>query len=238
MVITTSEASTASVVSTFGALVGDVDADLGHGLDRGRVDLVAGQRPGRAHLDGVAGQVRAASRRPSGSGRRCARRRTGRWASRSRVSPSGTAVAIGRSAADDDGVGDGGDVEQRTTTTGGAADELHRRTNIGTDAGAMPAKVSDSVRATSIIGLAKLVDERPPVGRGDVGADRERRQRGAAGADQREDQHDQAEGGQGLGQPQAAGRAVGRGRSTRRAGRTSGWPATAPTAPPASCAGR
>ena len=31
--------------------------------------------------------------------------------------------------------------------------------NIGTDDGAMPAKVSDSVRARSIIGLAKLVDE-------------------------------------------------------------------------------
>jgi hypothetical protein len=34
MVITTSEASTASVVRTFGLLVGDVDADLGHRLDR------------------------------------------------------------------------------------------------------------------------------------------------------------------------------------------------------------
>src|SRR3954453_16258676 len=32
-------------------------------------------------------------------------------------------------------------------------------TNIGTDAGAMPAKVSNSVRARSIIGLAKLVDD-------------------------------------------------------------------------------
>jgi len=29
------------------------------------------------------------------------------------------------------------------------------RTNIGTDDGAMPAKVSDSMRATSIIGLAE-----------------------------------------------------------------------------------
>src|SRR5438309_8956025 len=32
-------------------------------------------------------------------------------------------------------------------------------TNIGTDDGAMPAKVLDNVRATSIIGLAKLVDD-------------------------------------------------------------------------------
>src|SRR3954469_14392287 len=31
--------------------------------------------------------------------------------------------------------------------------------NIGTDPGAMPAKVSDRVRARSIIGLAKLVDD-------------------------------------------------------------------------------
>ena len=32
-------------------------------------------------------------------------------------------------------------------------------TNIGTDDGAMPAKVLDKLRATSIIGLAKLVDD-------------------------------------------------------------------------------
>ena len=32
-------------------------------------------------------------------------------------------------------------------------------TNTGTDAGAMPANVSDRVRATSIIGLAKLVED-------------------------------------------------------------------------------
>ena len=31
--------------------------------------------------------------------------------------------------------------------------------NIGTDDGAMPAKVLESIRATSIIGLAKLVDD-------------------------------------------------------------------------------
>ena len=31
--------------------------------------------------------------------------------------------------------------------------------NIGTDDGAMPAKLSDSVRATVTAGLAKLVDD-------------------------------------------------------------------------------
>ena len=34
---------------------------------------------GGAHLDAVAGQVAQPARRPSGSGRRCGRRRTGRW---------------------------------------------------------------------------------------------------------------------------------------------------------------
>jgi hypothetical protein len=48
-------------------------------------------------------------------------------------------------------------VEQADGPDGeGAAQQLHEA-NIGTDAGAMPAKVSDSVRATLIAGLAKLV---------------------------------------------------------------------------------
>ena len=103
------------------ALVGDVDADLGHGLDGGRVDLVAGHRAGRADLDRVAGEVRAASRRPSGSGRRCARRRTGRW---------GWSWGLPRFVRDDDGVGDGGDrrIERgHDGDPGRTADELHQQ---------------------------------------------------------------------------------------------------------------
>jgi hypothetical protein len=41
-------------LGTFG---GDVDADLGHGLDGDGVDLVSGFGAGRADVDGVAGEV-------------------------------------------------------------------------------------------------------------------------------------------------------------------------------------
>src|SRR3954470_20825873 len=40
-----------------GCVGGDVDADLAHGFDGDRVDLVGGFAAGRADLDGVAGQV-------------------------------------------------------------------------------------------------------------------------------------------------------------------------------------
>ena len=129
-----------------------------------------GSEPGRADLDARRRRGGAASRRPSASGRRCARRRTGRWAVGHGVSFGTTTCRRRRSSATRR-------VEHgaRQPTAGRAADELQRATNIGTDAGAMPAKVSDRVRGRrSIIGLAKLVDEVTPVRRGDVRADGER----------------------------------------------------------------
>ena len=59
MVITTSQAWTASTVRIFGVCRGDVDADLAHRLDGDRVHLVGGRGPGGADLDGVAGEVPA-----------------------------------------------------------------------------------------------------------------------------------------------------------------------------------
>jgi hypothetical protein len=45
------------VVRTFGFWFGDVDADFPHGLDRGGVDLVAGEGTGGADLDPPAREV-------------------------------------------------------------------------------------------------------------------------------------------------------------------------------------
>ena len=79
----------------------------------------------------------------------------------------------------------------------------------------MPAKVSDSVRARSIIGLAKLVDDDhqyaavmyAPTANGAIAA---RPARTSA-----EDQHDEAEGRHGLRQPETAARSVGGGERHR-----------------------
>jgi hypothetical protein len=57
MVMTTSEAYTASVVRTLGDLAADVDPDLRHRLDDGRVDRLGSGGPGRADLHPVTGQV-------------------------------------------------------------------------------------------------------------------------------------------------------------------------------------
>src|SRR5206468_5949038 len=46
-----------------------------------------------------------------------------------------------------------------TTATATVAPTSCMTTNIGTEDGAIPAKVFDKVRARSIIGLAKLVDD-------------------------------------------------------------------------------
>ena len=47
----------------------------------------------------------------------------------------------------------------RTVTQASAAPTIWATTNGSTDAGAMPANVSDSVRASVTAGLAKLVDD-------------------------------------------------------------------------------
>jgi hypothetical protein len=57
MVTTTSARSTEASCSGFGELPGQVDADLGHGRDHGRVEGVVGVGPGRAHLDSALGVV-------------------------------------------------------------------------------------------------------------------------------------------------------------------------------------
>src|SRR5215208_6327312 len=57
MVITTSEASTASVVRIFGSFGGNVDTFFGHGLDGDGIDLVGGFGTGRAYHDLAAGQL-------------------------------------------------------------------------------------------------------------------------------------------------------------------------------------
>jgi hypothetical protein len=55
MVITTSDAFTASVVRILGFLGGDVDAFFSHGLNGYRVDLVGWLAAGGANLNGDAG---------------------------------------------------------------------------------------------------------------------------------------------------------------------------------------
>ena len=57
MVMTTSDACTASTVSTFGTSADDVYADLCHRLDDGGVDRVGGGGAGRADLYSVPGEV-------------------------------------------------------------------------------------------------------------------------------------------------------------------------------------
>ena len=47
----------------------------------------------------------------------------------------------------------------RTTPRASAPPTTCMTTNIGTDAGSMPAKVSEKMRAIVTAGLAKLVDE-------------------------------------------------------------------------------
>ncbi len=54
--------------------------------------------------------------------------------------------------------GGAGEEVRTTPAADGAAEQLHRRTNPGTDDGAMPAKVSENIRATVTAGLAKLVE--------------------------------------------------------------------------------
>ena len=97
MVMTTSEASTASVVSTFGRWSEMSMPTSAMACDGCRVDLVAGERAGRADLDGVAGQVAQPAGGHLASGRRCARRRTGRWVVGTGA-PLGHGWAAGRAA--------------------------------------------------------------------------------------------------------------------------------------------
>ena len=82
-----------------GELVGDVDADLGHGGDGGGVDLRAGLGARRTTRPRGRRRGGAASRRPSGSGRRCARTGTARRGSRPARVPSTRARAWRRSLA-------------------------------------------------------------------------------------------------------------------------------------------
>ena len=81
-------------------------------------------------------------------------------------------------------------------------------TNAGTDDGSMPAKESVNARPIVTAGLANEVDEVNQYAAPDVGADRRRSDRCAAGSGEREDQQDQAGGGDDLAQPQVAGGAV------------------------------
>jgi hypothetical protein len=74
-----------------------------------------------------------------------------------------------------------------------------KTTKVGTEAGAMPAKVSEKIRPTLIAGLAKLVAGEE-VGGADVGADRGRSEATPPGSCQREDQQQQAEGRHHLGE--------------------------------------
>ncbi len=65
--------------------------------------------------------------------------------------------------------------------------------NAGTDAGAMPANVSENVRPMLIAGLAKLVELVKPVGGADVRADGRRGGTARFDTRQREDDEQQAE---------------------------------------------
>jgi hypothetical protein len=74
---------------------------------------------------------------------------------------------------------------------------------------AMQAKVSVNARPTVTAGLAKLVDEVNQVRGTDIATDCGRRGVGATAPSEREDQQDQAGGGDNLTEPQMAGRPPG-----------------------------
>ena len=77
--------------------------------------------------------------------------------------------------------------------------------NIGADDGAIPAKLSDRVRAMVTAGLAKLVRRGEPVGAADPHADGDGDHVAATGADAAVDDQQQADRGDDLGEPQGAG---------------------------------
>ena len=78
-------------------------------------------------------------------------------------------------------------------------------TKPGTEAGAIPAKVSVNARPMVTAGLAKTGRGGEPVRGADVRADRGGRDGGPAGAGQGEDEQDQAGGGDDLTEPQMTG---------------------------------
>ena len=126
-----------------GAGGAQVDADLGHGLDDGRVDVVGRGGAGGADDDPVAGVVGEQG--------------------------GGHLGAAGVVDADEQDLGAGGQASVASDGGGGrgsgsrpkatAAPMSCMTMNIGAEDGAMPAKVSDRVRAMVTAGLAKLVDD-------------------------------------------------------------------------------
>src|ERR1019366_10110113 len=87
----------------------------------------------------------------------------------------------------------------RITSTPRAPPRIWAAMNAGTEDGAMPAKVSENIRPMVMAGLAKLVEDVKKYA-APIRADRGRGGPGTAGAGQREDDQDQAEGGDHLGQ--------------------------------------
>ena len=143
MVTMTSAAPRVSSVQGLGYCVRDVDADLLHRLDRGRVDLRRGLRPAREHLDAVAAELPCSSRRPSASGQRCGRTGTGPWGGSGR-SWSGCSLVAGASTSwsgtsmpvPSDGEGGASRVNShRPSATAPAAPTSWPRRNPGTCAG-------------------------------------------------------------------------------------------------------
>ena len=100
----------------------------------------------------------------------------------------------------------------------------------------MPAKVSVNTRPMVTAGLAKRGGGGEPVGGADVGADRGGRERGAAGAGQGEDEHDQSGGGDDLAEPQVGRRAVLGGEICTAASPNITLASTAPAIAPRICA--
>ena len=110
--MTTSEASTASAVSSFGAFARRCRCRPRPSPRRAAgLICVGGRGAGGADLDPAAGEVRRAARRPSGSGRRCGRRRTAPAGSGSSGVPLGCRRVGGTDGGSDpgDAVGQLGD---------------------------------------------------------------------------------------------------------------------------------
>ena len=105
------------------------------------------------------------------------------------------------------------------------AEQLHEHEHRRPTTGAMPAKVSENIRADrdGRVGEAGRAGE--PVGGGDVAADGVGHRLGPAAPQAAEDDQHQAEGRHDLAQPQSAAGALVRGDARPRRGRTSGWPA-------------
>ena len=140
-----------------GVLAGDVDADLGHGRDGGRVDRSAGFGAAGPGDGAVAGEVvEPAEGHLRAAGVVDAEEQHGRSRSALRTGlRQASARGARRSVSAAGRVGKGTAPAPRRP----APRPTWATTNTGTDDGRMPAKVSVRVRATVTAGLANVVDD-------------------------------------------------------------------------------